>query len=366
MATTSEDLFSRLTGIENIGYESLSNFESFYLLSELKKIKKNLSNQFKYETLNEPLKDFKSIDEQIELLRQRNLNFSNVEKAKRLIKECQYYRITAYRYPFVHAEDKDKFLDNVDFDDLWNLYIFDRRLRFIVIDAIERIEVALRSRWAHVLSKKYGVLAYKDNNVFNNQMIRKTLSKVILENIQNSDQPCITHYLKNEEQIPIWGLCEVLTYGELLSMFNSIKPRAIKNEILEGFGLDEKIAVSFLNALRVVRNICAHHGRLWNKRLFSNFVCPSRPLELSSSLNYPIINDDVDSEELRKEKLDKQKSIYNILVMLVYFVKKIAPQSQWQTRLLNLITSNYAIRFLPEMGFPEDWKERPVWKEILK
>ena len=58
MATTSEDLFSRLADIENIGYESLSNFESFYLLSELKKIKKNLSNQFKYETLNEPLKDF--------------------------------------------------------------------------------------------------------------------------------------------------------------------------------------------------------------------------------------------------------------------------------------------------------------------
>jgi Abortive infection bacteriophage resistance protein len=364
MGTKSEELFSRLADVENIRYDELSDLRSFYLLSELKKIKKHISGNFIYEKLDTPQKDFKSIDAQISLLRERNLNFSDEEKSKRFLKECQYYRITAYRYPFVTSDDKDRFRDGVDFQDVWDLYIFDRRLRFLVIDAIERIEVALRSRWAHVLSNKYGILAYQDNTVFDSQMIRKTLSKVILESIQHSDQPCITHYRNNEQKIPIWGLCEVLTYGELLSMFNSIKPRKIKNEILEDFELDEKVAASFLNALRIVRNICAHHGRLWNKRLFSNFTCPTRPEPLYSSMNYPGIKED-DSDDIKKEKLDKQKSIYNILVMLVYFVEKIAPQSRWKNRLVDLISSDYACSFLPEMGFPSDWKNRPIWLKIL-
>lgn len=356
-------LFSRLDGIESLTYEGLSDFSSFYLLSALRKVKKNISNSFKYEEFESPSKEFKSIDEQIELLRSRNLKFSNVEKAKNLLKECQYYRITAYRYPFVLTENKDFFKDDVDFEEIWDLYIFDRRLRFLVIDAIERIEVSLRSRWAHVLAGKYGILAYQENAVFDNQMIRNTLARIIFENIKSSDQPCITHFLENNQKIPIWGLCEVLTYGELLSMFNAIKPRKIKNEILDGFDLDEKVAASFFNSLRIVRNICAHHGRLWNKRLFSNFIAPMRPESLSLSLNYPTISD-TDSDEIKSRKLDTQKSIYNIIVMLIYFVGKIAPQSKWLERLVALINNDSNKQYLREMGFPKDWKNRPIWKDL--
>lgn len=151
-------LLSKLDDIDEINYDGLSDFESLYLLTELKKTKKLISNSFEYEKFSSPDKAFKSIDEQIELLRSRNLNFSNETRARELLKECQYYRITAYRYPFVLPQDKDKFRDGIDFNDIWDLYIFDRRLRFLVIDAIERIEVSLRSRWAHVLAGKYGII----------------------------------------------------------------------------------------------------------------------------------------------------------------------------------------------------------------
>ena len=355
-------LLSKLDDIDEINYDGLSDFESLYLLTELKKTKKLISNSFEYEKFSSPDKAFKSIDEQIELLRSRNLNFSNETRARELFKECQYYRITAYRYPFVLPQDKDKFKDGIDFNDIWDLYIFDRRLRFLIIDAIERIEVSLRSRWAHVLAGKYGILAYQDNSVFDNQMIRKTLARIIFENVQSSDQPCITHYLENNQKIPIWGLCEVLTYGELLSMFNAIKPRKIKNEILNGFDLDEKVASSFFNALRIVRNICAHHGRLWNKRLFLNFIAPTRPQNLSETINYPIIAES-DSDEAQSKKLDTQKSIYNIIVMLLYFVGKIAPQSKWRSRLTHLLNSPENTKYLSQMGFPADWKSRPLWNE---
>mgnify|MGYP000351638434 CR=1 FL=1 len=358
-------LFLKLEGIENFTYDGLSDYESFYLLSELKRIKKCISNSFRYENFDVPQKDFKSIDEQIDILRSRNLKFSNEEKAKELLRDCQYYRIMAYRYPFVLPENKDIFRDNVDFNDIWNLYIFDRRLRFLIIDAIERIEVSLRSRWSHVLAEKYGVLAYQENAIFDNQMIRRTLARIIFENVQSSDQPCITHYLSKNQKIPIWGLCEVLTYGELLSMFNSIKPRKIKNEILSGFGVDEKVASSFLNALRIVRNICAHHGRLWNKRLFSNFKAPTRPETLSSTINYPAI-DESDSDEDKSKKLEIQKSIYNILVMLIFFVEKIAPQSKWSKRLLVFLTDKNNSQYLTEMGFPCDWQSRPIWHSLIE
>ena len=363
---TYDTLFSRINGIENINYTDLSSLDDFYLLSELKRIKKHLSNSFCYENLEIPSKKFKSIDEQIALLRERNLKISNEARTRKLLNECQYYRITAYRYPFVYAENKDLFKEGADFNDIWDLYIFDRRFRFLIIDAIERIEVSLRSRWAHVLSEKYGILAYQDNAVFDNQMIRKTLSRIIFENIQYSDQPCITHYLNGKQKIPIWGLCEVLTYGELISMFHAIKPRKIKNEILKDFDLDEKVASSFFNSLRMVRNICAHHGRLWNKRLFLNVTCPKKPEMLNRSMNYPVINDEGDSDEIKISKLNLQKSIYNILVMLVYITGKIEPKSKWHSRLLNLLIVEKNKKFLPEMGFPTDWESLPIWIELLK
>jgi len=88
-----------------------------------------------------------------------------------------------------------------------------------------------------------------------------------------------------------------------------------------------------------------------------------RPESLSLSLNYPTISD-TDSDEIKSLKLDTQKSIYNIIVMLIYFVGKIAPQSKWLERLVALINNDSNKQYLREMGFPKDWKNRPIWKDL--
>jgi len=360
---TQKSIKDLLSCFDNIDVNNVSETEDFYILSKIKDIKKFTQKKFSYEQYEQPLKGVKTIEEQIGLLEKRNLKFSDKEKAKRLLKECQYYRITAYRYPFVFENNKDRFKDDIDFEDIWKLYVFDRRLRFLVIDAIERIEVSLRSRWAYVLAQKFGILAYQDNSAFKKQILHSTIAKIIFENIQTSDQPCITHYIKNNKKIPIWALCEIITYGELLSLFNAIKSRKIKNEILDNLEIDEKIASSFLNSLRIVRNICAHHGRLWNKRLFANLKKPNKPEELGLSMNYPAIDEKTDSKETISQKLNLQKSIYNILVMLVFFLDKIAPQSKWSKRLVELLQANG--KYLEEMGFPQNWEKLPIWEKAF-
>ncbi len=322
--------------------------------------RKNDSKPFRYGDLSSPLKGFKSIDEQISLLISRNLLFRDIEAAKAKLRECQYYRLTAYRHPFVSPDNKDRFLDGVYFDDIWRLYVFDRRLRFIVMDAIERIEVSLRSRWAHILAEKYGALAYENQELFD-ERARRNSAHAIPKKIETSKEPCIRHYVENGQKVPIWSLCEILTYGELLTLFNSIKARKLKNEILKDFDLDEKIASSFFNFLRIARNICAHHGRLWNKRLFANIKIPSRPEPLAMSVNYPDISDS-DTEAEKTAKMNAQKSVYNVLVILIFLVGKIAPQSEWKKRLTALISAGEKEGYLKEMGFPQDWKSRPIWK----
>lgn len=291
-----------------------------------------------------PSKDAKTYGELIDLLKTRGLSVPDAARAEVLLRECHYYRLMAYRFPFVHAEDSDAFVEGTSFEDLWRLYVFDRRLRLATLDAIERVETALRSRWAHVLGLKYGALAYENAEIHSGAPYRKALHG-ICEAIVASKEPCITHFrndLTPPERVPIWSVCEILTQGQLFTMINCLNDRAARDEIFDGWGLDAKRMSSFMNVLRNVRNICAHHGRLWNKRLFFEMKFPKHPPKLGESL------------------VRGEKSVYNVLVILVWLVRKIAPQSRWRSRIVALVSEER--EFVRDgMGFPRDWRARPIW-----
>lgn len=300
----------------------------------------------------EPKKSAKTYPELIAELRRRGLAVLNAERAAALLNECHYYRLMAYRFPFVYADAPDKFVAGTSFSNIWNLYVFDRRLRLATLDAIERVETSLRSRWAHVLGLKYGALAYENAAIHAGEHYQSTLHG-IWEAVATSKEPCIAHFrdcADAPQRVPIWAVCEILTQGQLFTMINSLNDMAAKKEIFGGLGLDVKRMSSFLNVLRNVRNICAHHGRLWNKQLFFEMKFPKEPKELCGSL--------VPQEKLRGKSVDK--SVYNVLTILAFLLRRIAPQSQWRARVYDLVSGEE--EFVRDgMGFPNDWRERPVW-----
>ena len=294
-----------------------------------------------------PTKSPKTYEELIFILKQRGLSFDGIseEQAISLLKECLYYRFTAYRFPFVYQENHDQFLPGAQFISIWQLYVFDRRLRLAVLDAIERLEISLRSRWAHVLALHHGALAYENKDIHADKFHSLLLG--IHEAIVDSKEPCIDHFKKHKappQRIPIWSVCEILTQGQLFSAINYLKSENLRKQIFEGMGIDSKRMSSFLNVVRHVRNICAHHGRLWNKKLFFEMKIPKEPQNLSNSL------------------IPGEKSVYNVLTILVFLMRNIAPQSKWEIRIRDLI-ENTAPFITQGMGFPVDWRERPIWHE---
>ena len=113
----------------------------------------------------------------VKLLEARGLTVDDSVDAIRKLSECHYYRQLAYRFPFLEVGSTDIFRAGTRFCDIWNLYVFDRKLRLLLMNAIERLEVSLRSRWAYVLSLKYGTWAYENAEIHQNKIFAQLLKK---------------------------------------------------------------------------------------------------------------------------------------------------------------------------------------------
>lgn len=261
-----------------------------------------------------------------------------------------YYRLTGYWHPFRNADDT--FKENTHFEEVWNRYAFDRRLRCLVLDAIERFEISLRTMLSYEHSHAYGPFAYAINSTSivnpGGDHFKKFLEEVKLQK-DRSRENFVTHfndkYGDSHDYLPIWMATELMSYGTVMTLYNHC-PDRIKNTIASDFGLPKKVFASWLLALNTVRNICAHHGRLWNRVLG---VRPSIP----KKIEYP---DWHDPETIRSDK------VYASLTFCRYIMKRVAPQSNWKQRLLVLL-SDYPTVPRVSMGFPKDWENSPIWRD---
>lgn len=185
----------------------------------------------------------KTNEELVKLLEARGLTVDDSVDAIRKLSECHYYRLLAYRFPFLEVGSTDIFRAGTRFCDIWNLYVFDRKLRLLLMNAIERLEVSLRSRWAYVLSLEYGTLAYENAEIHQNKIFAQLL-KEVKRSIILSKEPCIRHFLdaKPPQRPPIWAICEILTEGQLISFLNCLSQKQLKQKIFKGYVLLRVIA----------------------------------------------------------------------------------------------------------------------------
>jgi len=290
-----------------------------------------------------------SVPDQIETLKRRGMEIKDEGCAHRALQLVSYYRPRGYWLPFEirTSGDYHAFCKGTKFDDVLYLYSFDRRLRLLVLDAIEHVEIALRAQWTHYMAMKHGPHGYLEPSHYACRKHHKSTVCQLEEQFKRSKDTFTKHYRETYTPSlpPVWIATEIVSLGLLSKFYGNLKIRSERQEIAKLFKLDEKVVTSFAHHISYVRNICAHHGRLWNRRLTVKAKVPKYPPTLSGSM--------CDSDENR---------LHNTLVILGYLLESIAPGDKWKTRVMKLIDDGSLVDPIKNMGFPADWKAKPVWK----
>ena len=291
-------------------------------------------------------KQAKTYPEQLEILKSRGLLVPDEARALHCLEHHNYYRLSAYRFPLTVAGNPDQFLPGVTFENLWDVYHFDRTLRSLVSEAVKRVEISVRSRWAYVLGHTYGPQAYENAAYFHNPR-RHTESLAKLDGeLDRSDEVFVGHYRTDYRmpRPPIWVACEVMSFGLLSRFYENIKLDRDRKAISTTYGLPPDILKSLLEHCAYIRNLCAHHARLWNRSFTITVTLPySTPAAVVPNLH-------------RAE----DRRLYNTLVLLDHMVRVIEPGSHWPRRLMSHILT-LRPDFHSHMGFPANWQELPLW-----
>jgi len=286
-----------------------------------------------------------TVDQQIDQLRNRGLAIGDTPLARHYLSQINYYRLTAYWLPFESDHTTHTFQQETRFEQVSDLYIFDRELRLLVLDAIERIEVAIRTQFAYQSVHRYGTHPHLNLALFKQTWDHSTNVRQLQKDASDSKETFIQHLLATyAEPLPlVWATVEIMTLGQLSKWYANLKSGADRNLVAHVYDCDEINLVSFLHHLSTVRNLCAHHNRLWNREFIFTFKLPrQRPQALLNTLN---------PKEPRR--------IYNTLVMLLYLMNRIAPGHHWRQQLVDMLNRHNIDP--TRMGFPDNWKTRAIW-----
>jgi len=301
-----------------------------------------------YFIMQKPLynKPFLRYQDQISLLKSRGLTFTDEEKALHLLENINYYRLSGYWYPLLSDKQNHIFKSDANFEAGFSLYKFDRELRKLIISELEKIEIAVRTRMTYVLSTAYDPFWIEDNTLFaNSRVYRATVEKIKNEFARSDEEFIIAFKSKYSNPLPpSFILLEITSFGALSRLYDNLKPGKSRKEIANMFGLSDRVFASWLHALVYIRNVCAHHSRLWNKLLQIQPLFPRRTKYMW------LVNQNV-----------RNSHMYYILSMMIYILNTVNPNHTFKQKLENLF-KKYPNVDRRAMGFPENWQTEPLWK----
>lgn len=294
-----------------------------------------------------------SVEALLTRLEKRGLHIRYQEKAIHHLRQIGYYRFRGY-CSFFYADEKC-FTEGTTFDDVLNIYILDRRLRILTLEAIERIEIALRVSINEVMIQKdnTGLWWDLDDKTYHNYCDKTKKDKILSlaknfkevgQNYRNKKHPILrTHWQKNEMQPPFWKLMEFLTFGDISKLFGLLKQN-IQQEICRMMTpATPKVwhcAQSWFQMLNNIRNISAHHQRFWNAK----HVTDLKPYK---DIKYP-----------RLGLLTGDRSTFATLLICRFMLDQLSPNHTWWERLIMLFKEHNILennKLREEMGIrPED------------
>ncbi len=290
-----------------------------------------------------------TIAEQIQRLQNRGLNIPDTERAAHYLGNISYYRLRAYTYPFQDNKDPNHpFIQEVSFDEILNLYVFDRQLRLLLFNALEKIEIAFRTQIIYRYALEYGAFWHLETDLYNNSRFFAQHIASLEKEIDRSKETFIKHYkatYTEPDTPPAWMALEVSSMGLLSKIyFNLRKDKGPKDEITRYFGLkDTDTLENWLHCFSLLRNLCAHHSRVWNRRM------------TKMRIPHKTLNPFIENKNIRPYK------VYTYITAINFILNIISPGHHFKANLLSIM-ENCPLAQEKEMGFPLNWKEERFWK----
>lgn len=284
-----------------------------------------------------------SVAEQIHLLKSEGLIFNDENRAQHLLENISLFRIKSYLRPF-RISGSRSFMAGATFDAAYSLYKFDSELRKMICSEMEKIEISIRTQLSLIMGDEAGIYWFEDTANFTNENRHSTLLTSLKAELHRSDDDAIVEFQRKYSNTfpPSWMTFEISSFGTLSMMYRWLKPGHAKRKVAKFYGMTDTVMESWLHSLVYVRNICAHHSRLWNRSLRINALIPRR-----TDFNFITIPKDT-------------KRIYYILSILLYFLQTVNPQNSFASRFKALLLK-YPNTDIKAMGFPDKWKEETLW-----
>ena len=279
------------------------------------------------------------VEEKINLLNSRRLNFKDVEFAKTILGNITYYRLSAYMKYF--QDNDDRYYPQTTFEDIVNLYNFDKDLKLLIFENIRIIEVALRAKICLYQCSNYGShWFYNKNNFKSEEDYQKTLDILNNEKVFLKDT-FIKYYFKkysSPDLPPFWMCSEVLSMGDLSKILSGIHFKDIKqiSKNLTPTYFVAPVISNWVHVLATIRNICVDHSRLWNRKLKIKF---STPQKIDAWHNNNVTPD----------------TVYAVCFVLAILLKN-DPYNNFETSIIQLF-EKYPNINIQDMGFPKNWHQ---------
>ena len=294
-------------------------------------------------------KDSRTITEQIALLKTRGMLIKNEQAAALCLGYISYFRLKGYWWDMQTDKINHVFAPNSYFEDVIARYNFDRQLRLILFDAIELIEIALRTKLIYHLSQAYGGLWYLNDSL----VMDKTKYQDYLLDLQNEFARNGENFSKDfrtkypNENPDAWIIFEVATFGTLSKIYGNLKPQIPqKSLIAHEFGLNSVSDLSsWFAAISYLRNLIAHHSRLFGRDILKRPILPKKPRNQWLKFGLTPV---------------QEKKPFVVISTMIYLCNAINPNNEIKNKLLALLNSNPNIPIY-KLGFFNNWQNEPLW-----
>lgn len=312
-------------------------------------------------------KPFLTFAQQVALLESRGLVVSDRQAAEKFLAHVNYYRLSGYCFSFENP--RHVFLKGTTFAQVKALYDFDHQLRALVSELLHFVEISARTTIAYQLGSRYGALAHTDAASCQPPQCDSRGAPILdakgrtrhqswldtfKDETRRSTEIFVEHFRDNYEvfpdglaKLPVWTAVEVMSFGTVSKLYRLLKV-VDQDAIASKYQVHRRVLGTWLHALAFVRNVCAHHGRLWNRHLS---ITPAIPYHDAAWATPPTSN---------------PSRICTILFLLNYLARN-APHvhfepAGWRGRIEALLAGDPGVpQFKDQMGFPSNWPKHPLW-----
>ena len=208
-----------------------------------------------------------AFENQLKLMKTRGLMVHDEPAAEAFLARVSYYRLSAYALPF--EDQRHAFREGTSFEDLRALYELDGALQNALMAALGDWEIAFRTRFTYVLSHAYGPFCHQDPKLYRAHFDLAAWLKRVDEEVGRSTETFVTHYRATYTgfpRLPLWMTTELMSFGALSTAYAHLVPE-VQKKIAKDAGVHELVLKSWLHSAVYLRNLCAHHARLWNREL---------------------------------------------------------------------------------------------------